>query len=306
MTNRWWVYQRERFPLAAHAPLIAVFSLSAVGYSALLRGAHLLPDWQAAFVAFLSSFLFFLQLRLADEFKDFEEDSAHRPYRPVPRGLVGLRDLAKVWSGCVVIQVGLALWLSPRLFWLLLVTWAYLALMTKEFFFRAWLRAHPIIYMGSHMIIVPLIAFYATACDWVSAGDRAPGRLAWFLLVSFFNGMVIELGRKIRSPQDEEPGVETYSSLWGRPKAVLTWLGVLIATAFLACVAARQIDYVRPIAALLAALIVISAAVGLAFVRSDEPKRGRWIETMAGTWSLLAYLSLGILPLLLRLRGGLG
>ena len=30
MTNRWWIYQQERFPLAGHGPLILAFSASAV------------------------------------------------------------------------------------------------------------------------------------------------------------------------------------------------------------------------------------------------------------------------------------
>src|SRR5258708_25707457 len=71
MANRWWTYQRERFPIFAHTPIIAAFSLSAVSYSALIRGAHHLPPWQPCVVAIASSFLFFLQLRIADEFKDF-------------------------------------------------------------------------------------------------------------------------------------------------------------------------------------------------------------------------------------------
>ena len=41
--------------------------------------------------------VFFLQLRIADEFKDFAEDSRFRPYRPVPRGLVTLTELG--WVG---------------------------------------------------------------------------------------------------------------------------------------------------------------------------------------------------------------
>src|SRR5262249_35693743 len=72
--SRWWTYQRERFPVLAHGPLIAAFSLSAVSFSSLLRGRTELPDAKTAVVAFATSFLFFLQLRLADEFKDFEED----------------------------------------------------------------------------------------------------------------------------------------------------------------------------------------------------------------------------------------
>ena len=37
--NRWWIYQKERFPLLAHGPLIFAFSACAVAFSSLLRGA---------------------------------------------------------------------------------------------------------------------------------------------------------------------------------------------------------------------------------------------------------------------------
>ena len=98
MANRWWVYQRERFPVVAHGVLIAAFSFSAVSFSRLLRGDVTLPSPATAATAFVTAFLFFLQLRLADEFKDFEEDSRYRPYRPVPRGLVTLRELGVLWA----------------------------------------------------------------------------------------------------------------------------------------------------------------------------------------------------------------
>ena len=64
--TRWAVYQRERFPLAAHAPLVAAFSASAVCFSSLLRGG--VPRPAAFVVAFVTSLLFFLQLLIADEF----------------------------------------------------------------------------------------------------------------------------------------------------------------------------------------------------------------------------------------------
>ena len=85
--RRWWTYQRERFPLAAHGPLIAAFSFCAVSYSRMLRGETGLPPWPALLTAFVICLLFFLQLRIADEFKDIEEDTRWRPYRAVPRGL---------------------------------------------------------------------------------------------------------------------------------------------------------------------------------------------------------------------------
>jgi hypothetical protein len=77
--NRWIVYQRERFPIAAHAPLVAAFSGSAVCFSSLVRGYTAWPSARSFVVAFVTSLLFFLQLRIADEFKDFEEDSRYMP-----------------------------------------------------------------------------------------------------------------------------------------------------------------------------------------------------------------------------------
>jgi 4-hydroxybenzoate polyprenyltransferase len=301
MANRWWIYQRERFPVFAHTPVIAAFSFSAVCYSALLRGAHHLPGWKPCLVSFASSFLFFLQLRLADEFKDFEEDTRYRPYRAVPRGLVSLRDLGRVWVGCIGIQLLLAFWLAPRLIVLLVLTWAYLALMSKEFFVRRWLKARPITYMVTHMAIMPLVDLYTTSCDWVPTGvARPPHGLLWFLVVSFFNGMVVEIGRKIRSPQDEEEGVETYSFLWGRRNAVIAWLALMACTAGCAYIAALRIEFARPVLVLLVILYFAAVGAGFYFLRGAVPKRGKLIETIAGVWSLLMYLSLGFVPMIVR------
>jgi 4-hydroxybenzoate polyprenyltransferase len=299
--NRWWIYQRERFPVLAHSPVILAFSLSAVAYSALLRGAHAFPGWKPALVAFLSSFLTFFELRIADEFKDFEEDARYRPYRPVPRGLVTLRELGWAAAGCMAVQLILSLWLGPRLFLLLLVTWIYLGLMTREFFVRRWLKARPILYMVSHMAIMPLVDLYATGCDWVRAGGLRPPRgLVWFLLVSLLNGMVIEIGRKIRSPGDEERGVETYSVLWGRSRAVAVWLAIMTAAAALAVVAAEGIQFAWPVLILLAAVIAAAALLAFRFLGSGRSGAGKHLETASGVWSLVLYLSLGVLPLALR------
>ena len=42
---------------------------------------------------FIVTFLQFLMVRIVDEFKDYEEDCKYRPYRPVPRGLIKLKEL---------------------------------------------------------------------------------------------------------------------------------------------------------------------------------------------------------------------
>ena len=297
---RWWIYQRERFPLATHMPLIAAFSFCTLTFSMLARGHVALPLLKAALVAFGTALLFFLQMRIADEFKDADEDARYRPYRPVPRGLITLRELGIVAVAAGVVQALLALWLSPALLPFLLVTWAYLGLMCREFFARDWLKAHPATYMWSHMLILPLIDLYGTACDWRVANVPPPLGLGILLFVSFCNGFILEVGRKIRAPEDEEYGVETYSALWGRNRAVVVWLVALVVTAAGAALAALQIALPWDIVAY-AVVVVAGIYAGWRFLRRPTPGSGKPLELLSGIWTLVLYLSLGAIPLALRL-----
>lgn len=313
--KRWWIYQKERFPLFVHGPLILAFSASAVSYSALLRtdgaeglgAARASVMWESYVVAFLVSLGSFLLLRIADEFKDAEEDARFRPYRAVPRGLVTLKELKSVGIQVGIAQLILVGLLGTigqlsrwQLFGLLTVSWIYFGLMSKEFFARKWLKARPVVYLFSHMGIMPLVDWFATGCDWVPQGGVMPAGLFWFLAASFCNGLVIELGRKIRSPEQEENGVETYSFLWGRPIAVAAWLAAMAATLGCAVVAAERIHFTLPIVTVLGSLWLIAAALGVAFLKTQNGKLAKGIEAAAGVWTLALYLALGVVPLLLK------
>jgi 4-hydroxybenzoate polyprenyltransferase len=247
-------------------------------------------------VAFATCFTFFLQLRIADEFKDFQEDARYRPYRPVQRGLVTLRELGVLFAIGAAVQLGLALWLYPKLILLLALTWAYLAAMSKEFFVGNWLRQRHVWYMLSHMVIMPLVDLYATSTDWLCAGAGPPRGLFLFLMASYFNGLAIELGRKIRSPADEETGVATYSHLWGRPIAVISWWSVMAAALAFALAVAWRLKVVAPIGLVLAAALVATVVAGIGFLIQPRPGRGKRIEQLSGVWTLALYLSLGLLP----------
>ncbi len=297
MSTRWWTYQRERFPLAGHGPLILAFSASAVALSALLRGSW--PSMRGAVVAFVSALLFFFQLRVSDEFKDADEDRQFRPYRPVPRGLVTLGELARLGVAAMAVQVALAWWLDARLLVVLALVWAYMALLSQEFFVADWLKARPFTYLWTHMLVVPLIDLYATACDWVPAGATPPQGLGWFLAASFFNGVVVEVGRKLRAPEDEEHGVETYSAAWGRPRAIASWVVALVLAAGSAALAGRLVGVGATVAALGAVTIAVAIVVGRRFVARPMAGAGKTFEVMAGVWTLVMYLSVGILPLAL-------
>lgn len=301
--NRWWIYQKERFPVFSNGLLIAIFSASAVGYSLLIRAAteRSLPQVLGLILlAFLASFLLFLQLRIADEFKDLKEDVLYRSHYPVPRGLVTLQELKLIGFASGLIQLGLALSLGLPMVLLLVLIWGYFGLITKEFFVPSWLKAHPLIHMLSHVAIIPLLALYATAHDWLTAGVLPSRALIWFLLISLLSGLTIELGRKIRAPKAEETGLKTYSAILGYRPAVITWLFIVWLLTLVALQASVQTGFVVPATVITLILLISSVIMGWRFWTHPTLTAAKRIELVSGLWSIGIYFNVGILPLLLR------
>jgi 4-hydroxybenzoate polyprenyltransferase len=296
----WWQYQKERFPLITNSLLIFVFSLSAVCYSSLLRSSESWPSFIVTVIVFISCLLIFLELRIADEFKDYAEDLMHRPYRPVPRGLVTLKALGNLALISMVLQLVLAFFVEPKLIFILLVVWIYWGLMWREFFVSIWLKNHPIIYLFSHMLIMPFIHFYASAFDWLVKGAQMPAGLIWFFTLSFFNGIIVEIGRKLRLRQHEEKGVDTYSSRYGIQKASRVWFATMVVSALLAYKVISIVDT----GFWSSGVLLIGLLIGYWLVRrfqAQKLKSDKAIEGFSGLWILTIYVLVGFFPLLRRL-----
>lgn len=294
-----WIYQQERFPLFTHGFLIVVFTLSGVMYSGAGRGQVSLPATTAIAAGMFTLLLTFLLLRLLDEFKDAEDDARYRPYRPVPRGLVTLPQLRRL----IVLTVGAqvlvqVLWL-PQLLPLLMGIYGYLTLMALEFGVPGWLKAHPLIYLFSHMLIMPLMALYATSIGW--PGSYPPLTIIGsFAGLSLVNGLVIELGRKIRAPNAEEPGVETYSSLFGPDRAALSWgLALTAGVVLLAFMLPETIALVTACGLWLIAVITV-----IQFCRRPGRRLANAIEKLSYLWTLVSYALVGLTPVIIRFVGG--
>lgn len=293
---RLWTYQGERFPLIQTVPLLGAFSAASVTASARLAGRPL-PDISTYLAAFLIVMVFFWQMRALDEVKDADIDRRYRPERPIPRGLVSLRLI--LWlAGLAAIPAAAAAYaLSPGVLILVLIAWAWLALMGVEFFVPAFLKKSPALYLISHMAIMPLIDLVLTGCEWVPAGS-VPDGIWTFLLMSFCNGCVIEFGRKIWAPEQEREGVETYSSSWGIPRS-LSALAAMTGMAFLSLVICGfYLD--RPVLTTLCGLVfLVPFLFGLAgFWKTPDGKRQKRLETLSGVWVLACYLIAAFTPVL--------
>lgn len=297
---RLWQYQSERFPLANHGVMTLVFALAACAFAASLRFEPDWPAWEAIGLAVVAGLAQFALLRVADEHKDFATDSAHRPYRPVPRGLISLAELRLVGVVAAAIMVAaVAFAQSTTLALLMLIVWAYFALMSAEFFVGEWLQRHPILYLFSHMIITPLIAWLMAGFQLAHDGMAlsALPRLAFmFFAAVLFLGVVLELGRKIRATADEEDGVETYSALWGVATARNAWLGFAFAAAASAVSAVAQIHGSVTGALLVTGLgLTIMLWLARRFTPS-QPGSGKQIEHASGAFALAVLLALGLAP----------
>jgi 4-hydroxybenzoate polyprenyltransferase len=112
--------------------------------------------------------------------------------------------------------------------------------------------------------------------------------------------MVVEIGRKLRAPEDEEEGVETYTRVWGRARAVLAWLVVMAVTAAFAILAAAHVQSSRTVALALGAVFIASSVAGASLVSSPKRGRGKHLEALAGLWTVALYLTVGVVPFLTR------
>ncbi|WP_294622010.1 UbiA family prenyltransferase [uncultured Roseovarius sp.] len=291
---RLWTYQAERFPLKKTAPLLAVFSAASICVSAQLAGREL-PDWRAFMVGFVVAMALFFQMRVCDEWKDAEDDRLYRPERPIPRGLIAQSTV--LWLGAATLPVAaVAVWLwHPPALWLLALVWLWLGAMTVEFGAPEWLKARAVLYLLSHMMIMPLIDLLLTGLEWLPGGGAAP-QLWLFLALSFVNGCVLEIGRKLWAPENEIAGVETYSGLWGPGRAALIWMGcvgvsaaLLVGTGFATGVGWTTLG--------LAAVALVACLWAASRYRANPTDKAQErMDTVAGLWVFFCYATAGFLP----------
>jgi 4-hydroxybenzoate polyprenyltransferase len=155
--SRFLIYQKERFPFIAHGLMISAFTFSAVSYSRICRGESGFISWSDLIIGIFATITLFFLVRIFDEFKDQADDAKYRKYLPVPRGLISLKELKIIGLIVAVIQVSTIAIFQTEMLYLYLLVLVYLMLMGVEFFVPEWLKKRHLIYITSHMVIIPLI-----------------------------------------------------------------------------------------------------------------------------------------------------
>ena len=299
--KRFYIYQKERFPILGHGLLVAAFSFSAISYSRICRGADGFVDGKTFAIGIFTTISLFFLVRIFDEFKDAQDDARYRKELAVPRGLISLRELALTGVLLATVQIALNLYFFPKMLLIYIMIIGYLLLMGKEFFIAAWLKKHQFWYITSHMFIIPLIDIYASGLDWLLAGTEAPTGLLFFFAVSYMNGIVLEIGRKMRTPEKESEGVLTYTSMLGIKNAVWLWVFMLVITLSLSIAASVFAGYGKTAFIVLGIIFILCAFPALLFLQKRTEKLSKMIEYASAFWTISMYLTLGGGPMISKL-----
>ena len=328
------IYLNERFPLGKNSIFVLIFTLSGYIYTGLLYNSKIIKPtlskevnrvllfwdkeidkvpiiWYKFLTLFIIIFMFFFQLRITDEFKDYEEDLKYRPYRPVQRGIISLKALGKIGIATIIIQIILAHVINPKLIYFMLLVWVYMFLMTKEFFIKNWLTERILIYALSHVVIMIFITlvivkgtgyileshFLETLYLLLEKYEKNIfiGLIPLFTL-NYLNGIVLEIGRKTRRADEEEHGVQTYSKLWGKKKAVVI-LSLLFAVEYFLVILGLSYTYEKYFlfsGLTLLIILIISIYFMIKFLKKDLS--GKIVESVSGLWIVFSSMGLGLLP----------
>ena len=317
------IYLNERFPLGKNSIFVLIFTLSGYIYTGLLYNSKIINQifskeikvpmpWHKIVALFIIIFMFFLQLRITDEFKDYEEDLKYRAYRPVQRGVVTLKALGKIGIATVIIQIILAYIIDFKIIYFMIIVWFYMFLMAKEFFIKEWLTKRILIYALSHVVIMIFITLViVNATQYIVLGEAENiikfGALQWYrhnidialiplFTLNYLNGIVLEIGRKTRRADEEEHGVQTYSKLWGKKKAVVI-LSLLFAVEYFLVILGLSYTYEKYLLLsrlVLLIILIISIYFMIKFLKKDLS--GKIVESVSGLWIVFSSMGMGLLP----------
>ena len=313
------IYLNERFPLGKNSFFVLIFTLSGYIYTSLLYNSKIMylftngvkiGIFQYKIIAlFIIIFMFFFQLRITDEFKDYEEDLKYRVYRPVQRGIISLKTLGKTGIVTVIIQIMLAHVIDPEIIYFMIFVWIYMFLMAKEFFIKKWLTKRILIYALSHVVIMVFITLVIVeATQYIVPKNifdvfilqRYRHNIDFALIplfaLNYLNGIVLEIGRKTRRTDEEEYGVQTYSKLWGRKKAVVV-LSLLFVIEYLLVILGLTHTYKEYFffgGLTLLVILIVSIYFIVKFLKKDLS--GKIVETVSGLWIIFSSMCMGFLP----------
>ena len=188
----------------------------------------------------LTLFVFLLNLRIADDFKDLATDRTLFPDRTLPSGRTKKSDLIAVLVVADVVVVALnVIFVRNHIVFAILI--AYGVLMSFWFFQRYRIQRSLILAVVTHNPVQLIMNLYVItyACTRYDIPLLSWNNLL-ILVTLYFPGLVWEVARKVRAPEDETEYV-TYSKLFGLRRMVVFVAGIMLIDVVTTILLIRQV-----------------------------------------------------------------
>ncbi len=288
-------YLAERFPLHSHICMVIIYFLANQFLAQALGnpGKPLKIGWFTP-VGMLFLFCMFFHLRVFDEHKDYSEDIVHYPQRVLSQGLITLTHLKILAAVAIATEIICAVLSGWAALVAVAVSIVFSWLMLHEFFVRRWLKAHFIIYAFAHMLIMPMLTATIFSFSMKRPFWEAPWLFWAYALADFFAFANWEISRKIRIPEDEIEGVESYSKHLGIYTAGYVAMALRVLNTILAWMVGVYLDLGTFYYAGLIVLFLICVAGFLRFRLHTTRKTSKGLEAYGGGYIILFYFILAV------------
>lgn len=282
-------YMRERFPLFGHVLLIISYYSSNQFLARVLTTPGAPMQYTArSLLGALTLLFFFFHLRVFDEHKDFEEDARFHPQRVLQRGVITLADLRVLAALCIVGELTLAAIAGSAALAGLAIAFVFSVLMLKEFFAKRWLKTHFLVYATSHMLLMPLLSLMVFSFATGRMPWHAPGIFWVYAFVGFFVTFNVEVSRKIRAPEDEIAGLDSYSKIFGTYGAAWLVLGLRVIDTTLVSIVGYAIGVSTWFYVAVVILFLVTLGTFVRFRSRTNARTAKALERNAG-WYLIAF-----------------
>lgn len=232
---RFYLYQKQRFPI--------IFLLIAT-FPVVLSSEVVVAQNKAGFLKItlilIASLSYFFHIRVTDEYRDFRHDSIYHNDRPVQKGIMPLADLKKLDIVAAIILLAVAVFSNIYIFVIALVLVAYTFLARKEFFLAEKIRKHFFIYNAVNLIQMLLLQIFVYSFFFKSFYLNNV-IITHFLFIAT-GTFLFEFLRKIKTPQTESSGKDTYSWHLGFGRSILFYALIVSLNAVLFFVLAAKMS----------------------------------------------------------------
>ncbi len=280
---RWLIFAKERFDPISHFIMVFIFIYAHVQVAKFAKISTTEPIKWNIFALNFGVLTFFFKLRLYDEIKDYKLDCVINPTRPLPRGLLTLKNVKQGIIFCIITELICATINGLSTLFVISISILYSLLMYKEFFIPNFLRPKLTTYAVSHTVIsVFLSVILITALTNQYPWNNPPAIFSFcFSNWALFN--IFEFGRKTFCKHEEKEGVESYSKIFGTIGAVMLTLSQ---SALAYILASRAIPIARE---LLGWSFILLAMQAIAFVTYNKGIMGKIYRTFSSFYIVIFF-----------------